>query len=249
MLLCSGAIALACSKPDAKAEHNAPSAAPNPVTPPEARSSPPAATSSAKPATSPPKVPPPDQDRSLPLRVSHDAGSVPAAQAQRILHVGDSMVPLVGNYLRKILRRDGRRYEIVSIPSSSTLSWARGHGMRDAMYRYAPQVVLISLGSNELFDPNPQRRAKAIRQIVSETRGRPCMWIGPPAWKKDKGFLRVLRDNVGTCRYFDSAKLSLERMADGRHPSWSGSHAWASAVWHALGGSEPVPTGNVRPKP
>ena len=116
------------------------------------------------------------------------------------------------------------------------------------MYRYAPDVVIISLGSNELFDPNPQRRAKAIRQIVSETRDRPCLWIGPPAWKKDKGFLKVLKDNTGRCRYFDSSKLTLERMADGRHPSWSGSHKWASKVWKVLGGTEPVPTGDVRPK-
>jgi lysophospholipase L1-like esterase len=157
------------------------------------------------------------------------------------------MVPLVGNYLRQVLAADKRRYEIISIPSSSSLSWARDHGLRDAIYRYDPQVVLISLGSNELFDPNPDRRAAAIRQVVSETRDRPCLWIGPPAWKKDKGFLRVLQDNVGRCRYFDSARLDLERMADGRHPSWTGSHAWATAVWKVLGGTQPVPAGNVQP--
>jgi len=182
------------------------------------------------------------------LQFESNDGPSPAAEALRILHVGDSMVPLVGNYLRQILAKEGRRYEIVSIPSSSTLSWARDHGLRDAMYRYDPQVVLISLGSNELFDPNPTRRALAIRQIVAETRDRPCLWIGPPAWKKDRGFLQVLEQNVGRCRYFDSAKLSLDRMADGRHPSWTGSHKWAVEVWKVLGGTQPVPSGNARPK-
>lgn len=158
------------------------------------------------------------------------------------------MVPLVANYLRQIFLKSGRRYEIVSIPSSSTLSWARDHGLREAMYRYDPEVVLISLGSNELFDPNPERRAKAIQQIVSETRDRPCLWIGPPAWKKDKGFLRVLEDNVGRCQYFDSAGLKLDRMADGRHPSWTGSYDWAVAVWKVLGGTQKIPAGNVAPK-
>ena len=50
------------------------------------------------------------------LTIESDAGIVPAAQAHRILHVGDSMVPLVGNYLRPLLARDGRRYQVVSIP-------------------------------------------------------------------------------------------------------------------------------------
>ena len=184
---------------------------------------------------------------SAPLTLLSEQGPIPAANAQRILHIGDSMVPLVGNYLRSVFTQSKRRYEIISIPSSSTLSWAQEHGLRDAVYRYDPQVILISLGSNELFDPNPNRRAAAIRQIVSETRGRPCLWVGPPAWKKDKGFLQVLRENMGHCRYFDSTQLKLERMADGRHPSWNGSYHWAEAVWKELGGTEPLPTGQGKP--
>jgi hypothetical protein len=190
----------------------------------------------------------PDTTLGPTLRLQTDDGWIPAANAKRILHVGDSMVPLVANYLRQIFLKSGRRYEIVSIPSSSTLSWARDHGLRDAMYRYDPEVVLISLGSNELFDPEPERRAHAIRQIVSETRDRPCLWIGPPAWKKDKGFLRVLEENVGRCQYFDSSSLKLDRMADGRHPSWTGSYDWAVEVWKVLGGTQRIPAGNVAPK-
>ena len=230
-LLCS---ALACSRADDPPPAPQPPSPPTVATP-SALPSPPA-LASATPASAP----------DILLLPTHD-GPIPAADAQRILHVGDSMVPLVGNYLRQVLAGDKRRYEIISIPSSSTLSWARDHGLRDAIYRYDPQVVLISLGSNELFDPNPERRAAAIRQVVSETRDRPCLWIGPPAWKKDKGFLRVLQANVGRCRYFDSTRLDLERMADGRHPSWTGSYAWATAVWKELGGTQPLPTGNVQP--
>lgn len=157
------------------------------------------------------------------------------------------MVPLVGNYLRQLFRGD-RHYHIVSETSSSTLSWDNDRKLQRAMYKYDPEVVLISLGSNELFDPKPERRAGAIRRLVADTRGRPCLWIGPPAWKKDKGFIRVLKANLGHCRYFDSTALELERMADGRHPSWSASYRWAAAVWKVMGGTEDVPTGNARPK-
>jgi hypothetical protein len=186
------------------------------------------------------EIPEPDGGTTLLLR--SDGGFIPAARAERILHVGDSMAPLVGNYLRTLFNTEGRKYWVESIPSTSSLDWGSKRLLQDAMYRYDPQVVLISLGSNELFDPNPERRAGAIRQIVEDTRGRPCMWIGPPLWKKDTGFVRVLQANLGHCRYFDSSKLRLPRMEDGRHPSWSGGYAWASAVWRALGGTEPVPT-------
>lgn len=211
---------------------------------PAASAPPPAASVSAKPAASAPK---PQKDG--PLTIETDAGVVPAAKAQRILHVGDPMVPLVGNYLRPILQADGRKYYIDSVVSSSTLSWSNKRLLQDAMYKYDPDVILISLGSNELFDPTPERRVPAIKQIVEDTRGRPCLWIGPPAWKQDTGFLELLKKNLGHCRYFDSTKLNLPRMADGRHPDWTGGYRWASAVWKALGGTEPVPTGNPRPEP
>lgn len=184
-----------------------------------------------------------------PLLLDVDGGSVAAAKAQRILHVGDSMVPLVGNYLRPILQARGDTYSINSVTSSSTLEWGgEKRLLQKAMYKFDPQVILISLGSNELFDPTPERRAASIRQIVTDTRGRPCLWLGPPAWKKDLGFIQVLKKNLGHCRYLDSTRLNLPRMADGRHPDWTGGYRWASATWKELGGESAVPTGNA-PKP
>lgn len=172
---------------------------------------------------------------------------MPAAQAARVLHVGDSMAPLVGNYLRPIFAQSGRQYFVESVVSSSTLDWAGKGLLREAMYKYDPEVVLISLGSNELFDPKPERRGPAVAQIVAHTRGRACLWISPPLWKKDAGFTDVLKKNLGHCRYFDSSRLDLPRMEDGRHPSWAGGWQWADAVWRELGGTQSVP-GNSRAK-
>ncbi|MEZ4375615.1 MAG: SGNH/GDSL hydrolase family protein [Polyangiaceae bacterium] len=182
-----------------------------------------------------------------PLTLTQDGKVVPAAQAKRVLHVGDSMVPLVGNYLRPIFQKDGRKYYIESVTSSSTLSWDNKRLLQDAMYKYDPDLILISLGSNELFDRNPERRVPAIKRLVQDTRGRPCLWIGPPAWKEDYGFIAVLKQNLGHCRYLDSVALKLPRMADGRHPSWTGGYRWSVAVWKELGGTGEVPDGNPRP--
>lgn len=191
----------------------------------------------------------PSADPTGPLLLTTDAGLVPAAKAVRVLHVGDSMAPLVGNYLRSIFWRSGRNYWVEATVSSSTLDWAGKRLLQDAMYKYDPDLILISLGSNELFDPRPERRGPAVKQIVADTRGRPCLWIGPPLWKKDTGFIELLKQNLGHCRYFDSSKLELPRMEDGRHPSWTGGYQWAAAVWRTLGGTDSVPTGSPLPKP
>lgn len=169
--------------------------------------------------------------------MERDGKSLPAARAARVLHVGDSMVPLVGNYLRPEFEAGGSRYEIMSTSSSSTLSWAKGDELRQLLAKGNPDLVLISLGSNELyFVDDLGERAAAIRSIVQEIGGRACLWIGPPSWAKVRGFLDTLEENLGHCAYFDSAALPMQRQADGRHPTWGASHGWASKVWQRLGG-------------
>jgi len=234
----------ACSRSDAAPAERSEVRRGDPAATPS--STPMSTTPAATSVAAPPASAADDTLRADPLRFRGDAGLLPAAEADRVLHVGDSMAPLVGNYLRSLYTKQGRNYWVETVVSSSTLDWAGKRLLQDAMYKYDPQVVVISLGSNELFDPNPKRRGAAVRQIVEDTRGRPCLWIGPPLWKKDTGFVDVLKANLGHCRYFDSSKLDLPRMEDGRHPSWTGGYRWASAVWRALGGTDAIPTGREK---
>ena len=176
-----------------------------------------------------------------PLTVVQGGQSVPAARAKKVVHFGDSMVPLVGNYLRPRIEAQGGHYEVISTSSSSTLSWAEGALLRETLAKHQPELVLISLGSNELyFVDDLAQRAQAIRSIVREVGDRACLWVGPPSWAKARGFLDTLEKNLGHCSYFDSAKLPMERQADGRHPTWGASHGWANRVWQRLGGEGSV---------
>lgn len=160
-----------------------------------------------------------------------------------MLHVGDSMVPLVANYIKPVVTAHGGSYESISVSSSTTASWASGHDLRDAIQKLNPDLVLISLGSNELFTQDLDARAKDIRAIVSQIGARACLWVGPPAWAKGFGFLSTLEHNAAPCGYFDSSVLHFDRQADGRHPTWGSSYRWAGAVWKRLGGVEQLPSG------
>jgi hypothetical protein len=167
--------------------------------------------------------------------------SAPPWPPARVLHVGDSMVPLVGNYLRPAFEALGSRY-VVDFTDSSTLgAWARDERLSKAVWKHDPDLVLLSLGSNELFAHDLESRAGLVRRLVADLRGRDCVFVGPPAWTDARRFLQMLRDNVAPCRYFDSARLPLERTSDGRHPDWNAGYAWSSEVWAFLGGPGRLP--------
>src|SRR5688572_24229569 len=71
-------------------------------------------------------TPPPVATIAAPsFEIRREGGFVSAAEAERVLHVGDSMVPLVGNYLRKVVWSKGRKYYIQSVASSSSLDWGQ----------------------------------------------------------------------------------------------------------------------------
>jgi|GEM_PF-558528 len=157
-------------------------------------------------------------------------------RAERVLHLGDSMVPLVANYLQAALATKGR-YEAISTASSTTLSWAEDPRLPSGIKQLDPDLVLISLGSNEIFvREDLAAHIAAAKRIVAGIGARPCLWIGPPAWAKGYGFVEALSAAVAPCGYFASEKLSFERQADGRHPTWAASYGWANAVWKRLGG-------------
>ena len=101
---------------------------------------------------------------------------------------------------------------------------------------YRPDLVLITLGANELEIPKPEERVKPIKHLVSSLAGRPCVWIAPPVWKPDTGLLKVIRDNVAPCRYLDSNALvhDLPRARDKIHPSTEGRQIWAKIVFDWL---------------
>jgi lysophospholipase L1-like esterase len=99
------------------------------------------------------------------------------------------------------------------------------------MKRYDPDLVLITLGANDVFNEHPQYEIKHIESIVKKVGHRDCVWIGPPLWKGDRGLVAVLRDHVAPCRFFDSGGLVLQRAGDGIHPTEKGGQVWADAFW------------------
>jgi lysophospholipase L1-like esterase len=153
-----------------------------------------------------------------------------------VLHVGDSFADALGGALGKLLKAAGVRNDLEVKTPSYIPNWSYDGQLPKFVSRYQPDLVLITLGANEIEIPHPEERAKPIRHLVSLLGGRPCVWVAPPLWKPDSGVLKVIHDNIAPCRYLDSNLLvhDLPRARDKIHPNLEGRQIWAKVVFDWL---------------
>lgn len=160
----------------------------------------------------------------------------PLPKGTRVLQIGDSFAAALGGELSKLLKDAGLRSTLEYKTASYIPNWSYEGDVPKFVASYHPDLVLITLGANELEIPKPEERIKPIKHLVSTLGGRPCVWIAPPLWKPDTGLLKVIRENVAPCRYLDSNALvqDLPRGPDKIHPSTQGRQIWAKVVFDWL---------------
>jgi lysophospholipase L1-like esterase len=164
--------------------------------------------------------------------VADRAGQPALPKGTLVLHFGDSFAASLGIPLGKRFKERGLRSALEMKTASFIPDWAFGKEVLRYVAKYNPDLVLITLGGNELEVVNPEQRAGAVKKLISHLGGRPCVWIAPPLWKQDTGLLQVIRDNVAPCRYADTNALikDLPRGPDKIHPTPQGRELWADAM-------------------
>ena len=175
------------------------------------------------------------------LEDAPDAGATAAVSAppppltgKTVLHVGDSMVG--GNFgltraLEQRFSGEGAKFIHDYKVSESIVSYDHSPKLKSLMEKTRPDIVIITLGTNDVFVPYPASMASNIRNIVKRVGTTECYWMGPPTWKPDTGIVQVLKDNVAPCKFFDSSNLKLQRAGDGIHPTDRGGADWATSFW------------------
>ncbi len=172
------------------------------------------------------------------LEATAEASAVPAAviippkRYKTVVHTGDSMV---GGGLCKALaprfKAEGTKFVRDVWESASISAFDDSDRIPTLMKRYSPDLVLLTLGANDVFNDHPEYMVKHIESIVKKIGHRDCIWIGPPLWKGDKGLVEVIRQHAAPCRFYDSQHLTLARAGDGIHPTEKGGEVWADAFW------------------
>ena len=162
------------------------------------------------------------------------ASALPSLAGKTVLHVGDSMVGGTLGLTKALEQRftaEGAKFLRDYKVSESIVSYDHSPKLKSLIEKHRPDIVIITLGTNDVFVPYPAAMVQNVKSIVARVGARECYWIGPPTWKPDTGIVQVLRDNVAPCKFYDSSNLKLQRAGDGIHPTDRGGADWAQSFW------------------
>ncbi len=114
---------------------------------------------------------------------------------------------------------------------SSTKVWGESDTLTYFLNKFKPTYLFIALGLNELFVTDMDNRREYVNKIIGSIKkfGIKYFWIGPAAWKQDKGITNLLAETNGAF-FYPSHKLKLERAKDKMHPSKDGAKIWMDSV-------------------
>lgn len=160
----------------------------------------------------------------------------PLPRGTAVLHVGDSFVHSgLTQRLREHLAPLGVRYEVRAQHSTNSLDWAKR--VPELVASTQPDLVIVTLGGNEIGSKHLPVQARAIRRIVESIGDRACVWTTPPLWRDEDGLFDVLQENLAPCRFFETdveVGSYLPRRDDGIHPTAEGGARWADALFAYL---------------
>ncbi len=200
----------------------------------EDKSSPPSLPEST---TATPERPAPSGEG--PAEPSQPAGPPPPLPKDTVvLHVGDSMADALGKSLKLELHKRGVKNVLEAKEATYIPQWAGfTMGFTGHLASHKPDLVIITLGGNEVAMPDPTVRAEPVRRMVKQVGDRPCIWIAAPLWKgaPNTGIMQVIKDNCAPCVFVDTneyiasgALPDLERLGDKVHPTIPERRRWAS---------------------
>jgi lysophospholipase L1-like esterase len=177
------------------------------------------------------QVPPPARPSVRKDKVASQTDTLPGADApERILLIGDSMIEWLRLRLARWCRSSGYALYTVIWPSSNLIWWGKSDTLTAFIHKFRPTYVLICVGGNELFIPYIQKRKPYLERILAQIGELPYVWIGPPNWKEDTGINQLIREAVGPRRFYESRRLTLERLEDGAHPTPTAAYRWADSL-------------------
>lgn len=149
--------------------------------------------------------------------------------------------------LRPLFATEGTKYVRDVWESGSIENFADSDRLPNLIKRSDPDLILLSIGANDVGGNITDYLAKKIDKVVAMTqKGTPrdCIWIGPPKWRiNGKPVIDMIRAHAGACVFFDGTEIQMDRKEDKVHPNEHGGEQWATAFWKFFRGTETLPAG------
>lgn len=176
-------------------------------------------------------------------------------RGERVLLIGDSLAVGMAPHFAALAKEAGIELKSLAISGTRIDQWASSAELAKALEGFQPDLVLVSLGTNDSFMQGADVVAKQQVQLekllnVLSTWPRKkdyglgadnVVWIGPPTLPNppSPGMAKMIQDSAGNAlsprlHYFHSEKLEIPRGPDKLHPTVRGYAGWAGAIWHWL---------------
>ncbi len=177
----------------------------------------------------------PADEEALQVSGPESSGVEQLPPGTKVLHIGDSFAGALGKPLGKLFQEEGVGSVLKHTDASYLTDWAWDKKLQKYLWKYNPDLVIVTLGANELGIGEPERREKTIKKIVSTIGKRPCLWVAIPLWNgPQNGLLEIIRESSSPCVYMDSNALldveNMPRIQDGIHPTAQARDEWAQFV-------------------
>jgi lysophospholipase L1-like esterase len=161
----------------------------------------------------------------------------------KVLLIGDSLAVGTAPHYAVLAKEAGVELKHLAVVGTRIDQWAGSQELPKILQSFAPDLVLVSLGTNDAFmqgDVIGKQRAQ-LEKLLGVLAGREIVWIGPPALPTapSPGIVTMIQDAAGSAlsprfHYFHSERLQIPRGPDALHPTARGYAGWAGAVWHWL---------------
>lgn len=171
-----------------------------------------------------------DSVTELPAMKQVEIDSVPKS----ILLFGDSMTLNLAYRLSKYAQKNGHDLHSINWDSSNTKIWAETDTLSHYLDKFKPDYIFISLGSNEVYFKNPDKRLPYVKKILATIGDIPYVWIGPPNWNKDTQLNDMLEATCAPGSFFRSQGMEFKRRKDNIHPTRDSSARWMDSIMRWL---------------
>lgn len=169
--------------------------------------------------------------------------------------VGDSLAVGMDRYFRKLAASKGAGYDSSVKSGTAAFQWvAPGSGLAAKLAAFSPDVVLVSLGTNDSYGNRTAEQHRAsIQQLIAMIRsvGAEPFWILPPKLPWSQTYSNLVRDEG--IQVFESEQIDIPQGPDKIHPTGAGYAGWAGLVWQSITCGEteqlsgPPPNIKIRP--
>jgi len=158
-----------------------------------------------------------------------------------ILLLGDSLAVGLGSPFSAIAANNGVAVDVHAVSGKTAVYWQPY--VQDLLNSVRPDMMLVSLGTNDATASNPAAYVEAIKSICSmaKSSGVRLTWILPPPLPLESPdrfpSLEAVNQAIVNCspEVIDvSGSLQAMRAGDGIHFTAQGYAAWAKLIWQEI---------------